>query len=203
VLREPRRLLMALVVFGLLVGAMSLPMICNGLDDHSGLVRYGREWEMNDALFMLLLWGVEGVAHLLPYDVGATSLDFITRLLVAVIAIAWIARLALRPVAGGADLCRRCLFAIAIVFLLSPTQFPWYFLWLIPFLTIRPKKSLLLLTALLPLYYLRFYIAALYETVVFDNFIVWIEYAPVWCLLIYEWLAGRRRKPPVVEEVVA
>ena len=47
---------------------------------------------------------------------------------------AWIGRLLRKKIDDGADLCNRCLLLMAAVFLLSPTQFPWYYIWLIPFL---------------------------------------------------------------------
>ena len=65
---------------------------------------------------------------------------------------------------------------------------------LVPLLAIRPRLSLLLLTALLPLYYLRFYFVAHERKDLFDYGIVWLEYAPVWCLLIWEWAASRKRR---------
>ena len=104
---------------------------------------------------------------------------------------AWVLWLVRRPIRDDADLCRRCLYATAAVFLLSPTQFPWYYLWLVPLLALRPMPSLLLLTPLLPLYYLRFHIKAHHDVALFDHHIVWVEYIPVWCLLIWEWLRRR------------
>ena len=103
------------------------------------------------------------------------------------------------------ELCGRCLLVIAAVFLLSPTQFPWYYTWLVPFLVFRPRTPLLLLTALLPLYYLRFYFDARNEVGIFDYGVVWLEYAPVWFLLIREWRIGRRggARPPVTKEAAA
>ena len=97
-----------------------------------------------------------------------------------------------RP-ADGTDVCRRALVVVAALFLLLPAQFPWYYVWLVPFLAIFPRYSLLLLTALLPLYYLRYYLDARGQVNLFDYGIVWVEYAPVWVLLLYE---GLSRRPP-------
>jgi hypothetical protein len=94
------------------------------------------------------------------------------------------------------DFCRRCLMAIAALFLLSPTQFPWYYTWMLPLLAVSPRLSLLLLTFLLPLYYLRFYFVSLDNVGLFDNWLVWIEYVPVWILLVGESL---RRSSPWLE----
>jgi hypothetical protein len=74
-------------------------------------------------------------------------------------------------------------------FLLSPTQFPWYYLWLVPFLALSPRASMLSLTATLPLYYLRFHFEYRGNVAPFDNGIVWLEFAPAFILLLWE---GRR-----------
>jgi hypothetical protein len=107
--------------------------------------------------------------------------------------LAWVLWLCRHPAEDGRDLCRRCLWAVAAAFLLSPAQFPWYFLWVLPLLPFEPRAPLLLLTALLPLYYLRFYFKDLGRVNTFDYGIVWLEYAPVWALLVWEGLAQQRR----------
>ena len=88
---------------------------------------------------------------------------------------------------------------MAALFLISPTQFPWYYTWLLPFLAVVPKFSLvlltlqlslyfslLLLTSLLPLYYLRFYLEPRGLMDIFNNYVVWIEFVPVWVLIVAE-----------------
>jgi hypothetical protein len=45
---------------------------------------------------------------------------------------------------------------VAALFLLSPTQYPWYTIWLTPLLCLYPQRGLVLLTVLMPIYYLRF-----------------------------------------------
>jgi hypothetical protein len=87
---------------------------------------------------------------------------------------------------------------IAALFLLSPTQFPWYYVWLAPFLALCPSFALLALTAALPLYYLRFYFDARDQVALFDYGIVWLEYLPIMALLIVEWIAMRRHSRPSV-----
>jgi hypothetical protein len=84
------------------------------------------------------------------------------------------------------ELAGRFLLPTAVMFFLSPAQFPWYFLWLLPFLALRASFPLLLLTALLPIYYLRFYFEARQATDFFDYWIVWLQYLPVGSLLIYK-----------------
>jgi len=193
VLKEPRRLAASLAAFGLLTGALFVPAVLGRLDPSSGFVAYTREWEMNDGLFVFFLWGARFGLKSVGLNPGHAQL--VARVVVLGLLAAWIARLAWREADDPADLCQRCLFAVAALFLLSPTQFPWYYVWLVPLLAIRPRACLLLYTALLPLYYLRFYFDNLGHVDVFDYGVVWVEHAPVCCLLIWEWWGGRRRAP--------
>ena len=63
----------------------------------------------------------------------------------------WLVVLTRRPLGNDEDFVRRSLFAVGGMFLLSPTQFPWYYTWLLPLLAVTPSLPLLLYTALLPL----------------------------------------------------
>jgi len=72
---------------------------------------------------------------------------------------------------------------VAALFLLSPALFPWYFSWVAVLLPLVPVTGLLVLSALLPLYYLRFMFAARGDTAFFDTTIVWFEYGPALILI--------------------
>ena len=180
---------LGLGLFVLALGLIFWPMYPAALGEHSGLLAYGSRWEMNDALFKLISWGVggffQGVG--LPGQAGPR----LARWLVMAVTAGVVLGLARKPLIDGLDLCNRCLWALAILFLLSPAQFPWYYVGLIPFLAIRPRVSLLLLTALLPLYYLRYFFLARGQAAIFDYGIVWLEFLPVWTLLAWEWRSSR------------
>ncbi|MBI3949704.1 MAG: DUF2029 domain-containing protein [Acidobacteria bacterium] len=199
ILTNPKKLIPALALFGLLAGAMFLPVHAAGFDHRSGFVAYGESWEMNDALFMLILWGKQAFLQGMSIDPNHSQL--FTRIIVAAIVVVWTAWLTRNQSDDPAGVWERCLLILAAVFLLSPTQFPWYYLWLLPFLVIRPRSSLLVLTALLPLYYLRFYFAARDRVEIFDYGIVWLEYIPVWYLLLRELYARRQRLTSLTEAV--
>jgi hypothetical protein len=191
ILREPKRLVVSLLVFACLAIFMFLPVCLAGFDSASGFKAYGTYWEMNDALFMLILWAVQLLIKAASFDAGYAQL--LARVVAAGILVGWTAWLVRKNESDPAVISRRFLFVIAALFMLSPTQFPWYYLWMVPFLAIVPRSSLLLLTALLPLYYARFYFAAKGMVSVHDNGIVWIEFVPVWCLLIWEWHKERTK----------
>jgi hypothetical protein len=188
---RPGRLAVALCIIVALGAAMFVPIYIGGLDSDSGFTAYGKRWELNDALFMLFVWGSKYFAQVV--GLGHTNGQFAARIIVALLLCAWIGILARGKIDGGLDLCEKCMLTVAALFLLSPTQFPWYYVWLLPLLAIRPRASLLLLTALLPLYYMRFYYRARGSVEFFDYYVVWIEFVPVWCLLIWEFHRSRWR----------
>ena len=188
---HPKRLAAAICIIGILGAAMFVPVYAGGLDSDSGFTAYGKRWELNDALFMLFVWGSKYFMQVV--GLGNTNGQFAARIIVASLLCIWVGILARGKIEGGLDLCEKCMLTVAAMFLLSPTQFPWYYIWLLPLLAIRPRASLLLLTALLPLYYLRFYFNARGNVAVFDYGIVWIEFVPVWCLLIWEFFKKRPR----------
>ena len=74
---------------------------------------------------------------------------------------------------------------MALVFLLSPVQNPWYLCWVLPFLCIFPWRSWILLTGLVGLYYLEFYFD--YQDMrQYIPWIPWFEYLPFYLLLAVE-----------------
>jgi len=195
---HPRKLACAILVVLVLSAIFFVPIYAGGLDRHSGFTAYGKQWEMNDALFMMFVWGAKYSLHTVGF--GNATGKLAARIIVALLLCIWIGILSRGRIGSGLDLCEKCTLAVAAIFLLSPTQFPWYYLWLLPLLAIRPRTSLLLLTALLPLYYLRFYYDARDRVEVFDYYIVWVEFVPIWCLLIWEFYKNRWRLPTFTQE---
>ena len=174
----------AVPVFAALAGAMAWPVIAAGLGPDSGFTAYGRTWEMNDALFMAVAWGMAGAldaANIAAYHAGILARLAVVAALAALVA--WQCR---APADTAEALCGRVLAVVAALFLLGPTAYPWYYVWMAPFLAVTPRFSLLALSALLPLYYLRFHFDARGAPEVFDHGIVWLEYLPVWALLVWE-----------------
>lgn len=205
--RRPRKLLAAGAVFLLVAVLLLAPMAALApLGRDSGLVAYGQRWEMNDALFMVFPWLVSQAAEFLGVDLSAGVVHRVGRGIAAAIvaavslyasfAIARRARNLSGPAWGGDRVESQystdwwCWIA-AVLFLVSPTQFPWYLLWLLPFLSLVPGFALLTLTALLPIYYLKFFFDARGQVDFFHYRLVWLEFGPVWALLAYEGLRKR------------
>lgn len=188
IISKPKELLSALVVAVISIGVLFLPIYLSGLDNSSGFIAYGQSWQNNDSAFRILIYISELGLKLLGYETFHKY--SVARFLVIALIAIWIAYITLGKTFKNEDLFKKGLLIVAFVFLISPTQFPWYYTWLIPFLAIKPRFSLLLLTALLPLYYLRYYFEPRGEIEIFTDLIVWVEFVPVWILLIWEWRKG-------------
>ncbi len=175
-IRQPRRLGLALGAFGVAALFLLSPMIMAGNNGIAGMLRYSRAWQNNDGLFRLIviIWQNGLLMVGLP-EWGAQSA---ARATAAILLMAWIAWLIRRPFATALELCEAALLTVAALFLLSPTQFPWYYTWMLPLLALRPRWSLLIYTALLPLYHLHYRQSAW----------VWVEHVPVWGMLTSEFI---------------
>jgi len=174
-----------------LAAAIVLPMLLAGLDRRSGLVAYATSWQMNDLLFMIIVWSVTAVLQAAGglVEHAQTLARLSVGAVVAAVALAAARAAGPEPEA----LARRSLAVAATLLLLAPAVFPWYYAWLMPFLVLAPRASLLLLGAMLPLYYARSHLAARGQAALFDHGLVWFEFAPVLCLLAVEWWRGFRR----------
>ncbi len=177
------------LIFSILLFVVLLPLMLTELDGLSGFVAYGRSWENNSSFFQIVLFVLRGIINAADFD--PKHLQIYARVLIAVALSAWILFQIIRYDLSRLDLFRRSLFIVAAVFLLSPTQFPWYYTWLLPFLVIVPKFSLVVLTSQLSLYYLWFYFEPRGMEHLFKNVVVWVEFLPVWILLIFEFRKGK------------
>ena len=74
---------------------------------------------------------------------------------------------------------------MALVFLLSPIQNPWYLSWVVPFLCLFPSRAWILLTGLVGLYYIDFYFDY-QEIQSWTQWTPWFEYLPFYLLLLWD-----------------
>ena len=83
--------------------------------------------------------------------------------------------------------------AVAAYLLLAPTAMhPWYAVWIVPFLTVRPSPAFLWLTGALVLSYLKY----VWEPAGLPLWARALEYLPLYGLLAWEWLSGRAAWAP-------
>ena len=192
--RKSGAFLANLLVFGIICGLFFVPIYMSSLDDASGFMAYSRMWEMNDALYMMVFWAVKYFAPLIGY--GANTTHLVTRLIAGITLIVWIAWVIKKRFPDQLQMWEKALLIVACLFMVSPTQFPWYYVWVIPFLTVRPRISLFVLNALLPFYYIRFYFQAHHDVGTFDTYLVWLQYIPAWILMGWEVREARKGIDP-------
>ncbi len=151
-------------------GALA-PMLLTGKPAFHSLISYGRYWHDNDGVFRLISLFWRCVFPAGAYYGPALA----ARVSVAVIYLAALFTLNRRS-ARGSNAIRVGLFSVMFIFLLSPTEFAWYYTWMLPLLAIYPRISILLWSVTLGLYHAHY----------FYPWIVWVEHGPVWALLIIE-----------------
>lgn len=183
-LREKRETLLQVFVFAAAVLIIFLPMVVFKLDSTSGIVAYGKSWQNNSPFFAAVLSGWEFVLE--AFDIHPGHAQAHSRIGLIGIFLLW--KFYVAFVCGSLGTYRKALLIIGGAFLLIPAQFPWYYTWLLPFLCVAPSPGFLALTALLPLYYLQYWFPPHPgEGGIFRDAVVWIEFAPVWFLLAWEW----------------
>lgn len=187
---RPRTVAAASILFFLTAGILMIPIYLAGIDEGSGFVAYARHWEMNAGLYRLLAEAVAYTVDLL--SPGEAYVGTTVRWTVATVLALWTLWLCRMNPGDPSKPWDRALLIVAAGFLLSPTQFPWYYLWVIPFLVLSPRPSLLLLNCTLFLYYLVYYFRGIGEPELFDRYIPLLEYVPFWAVVAWEILRSRR-----------
>lgn len=181
---RPRILLLAVAMTAALALALAGPILWAGLNQSSGLVAYAQTWKTNSALFPQF----EMLTGILFASTSAIEPSLIARGLVGLLLLGLSLWLAWHPFKTADQLVQKSLILIGALVLLIPAQFPWYFLWVLPLMPLRPVLGLLVLTATMPLYYLGFYFIARDQYDFFANTVVWFVWVPAWLLLAAEFL---------------
>ncbi len=168
------RALLGLSVTAVVVALGYVPFLEAGLLLWQGTLTFAERWQTNSLIFPLLY---------------------------SLVRERWVANTLVAAVLGGTVLAllsrfdlreeRRFLWVnfltLGVLFLLSPVENPWYFLWLVPFLCIFPFGSWLLLSGLLGLYYLSFYFTYRDAAETF-RWVIGLEYLPFYLCWFAEWL---------------
>ncbi len=193
---ERRTLLLAGSVFAGLMAFWLAPIVSAGLGEGAGLTAYAASWSKNGPGFAIL-YGIvaracealgimgEGTANLTARAILATLVGGVA------LAAAW------RPITRFDDLATRALIVVAVLVVCSPAVYPWYTLWLLPLLVLRPEPALLALTATIPIYYTYFHFAARETTEIFHGYVMWLIWLPVFALLAWRMLRNGEPQPLV------
>jgi alpha-1,6-mannosyltransferase len=177
----------------LFVGVIILgyvPFMGIGLQIFDGLKAYSLYWQSNDSIFACLLFLFKNLTgDLNNINFLSNSLPvFLSKLTVICVLMGVLIRLLLKNTSLIKDpqtFLKQFFILMALVFLLSPIQNPWYLCWVVPFLCLFPNRALILLTGLVGLYYLDFYFDY-QEIQLWSQWIPWLEYLPFYVLLIWD-----------------
>ena len=188
----PRVLIPALTVTAALGTLFLAPVVLAGLNESSGFVAYGSRWQANDGLFRAVLWVCLHVADLfgLPPSAGQVGARVVVGGALCIVVLA----INLKPSDSPHETCRRVFITVAALLLLSPTQFPWYYVWLAVLLPLFPVRGFLLLGLTLPFYYSYFHLISRGQGHVYDYVAVLLIWLPVWCFLIADGLIRRKQQ---------
>jgi alpha-1,6-mannosyltransferase len=177
-----------------------IPFMGIGLHMFDGLKAYSLYWQSNDSIFACFLFLFKS----LPGDLSSITFlsnslpVFLSKLTVVIILMGVLIWLLLKNTSLVKDpqvFLKQLFMLMALVFLLSPIQNPWYLCWVVPFLCLFPNRSWILLTGLVGLYYLDFYFDY-QEIQSWSQWIPWVEYLPFYLLLIWD----SRDKKNILEE---
>ena len=181
---------LSILLFSGLVAFFYMPFLADGLQNFSGLKAYATRWQQNDSIFAILAWFFGLFAESngpVPFSYDLPSL--LAKITVAcLLGLVMLYLLFLRKEPKNPEpraVLEPLFIIMALVFLVSPVQNPWYLCWVVPFLCIFPWRAGILLTGLVGLYYLDFYFD--YQDInQYAPWIPWFEYIPFYLFLIWE-----------------
>jgi alpha-1,6-mannosyltransferase len=156
-----------LAVFGLVVFAFYLPFLGAGWHLFEGAMNYAQGWLNNASLFQVLLFVARST--------------FCAELLAGLIVVGLIVYLAKTQAAP----LWSSLILTAGVLLVSPTAYPWYLTWSIPFLCFYPSAAWLLMTVTSILAYAPAIALGADQPLKHSLLMLSLEYGPVYLWLGY------------------
>jgi alpha-1,6-mannosyltransferase len=162
--------------FAFLVLAFYLPFSGAGLHLLDGARNYARDWVNNASLF-----------HLLHFVTGSRAGAELVGGLIVLVTIGYLAKRRAAPLWSS-------LILTGGVLLVSPTAYPWYFTWSIPFLCFYPSAAWLLMSVTTVLAYSPPVAYGAGEPLKNSLLMLSLEYGPVYLWLAYYCWAARRAK---------
>jgi alpha-1,6-mannosyltransferase len=172
--KQKGKLLSSVLAFSVFVVIIFIPVFRAGFDENFGFIKYAANWINNAAFYTIIKDSIDLFTS--TFKIYYVCADCITRWItigLIILTVLWLNR---KPSLNNRKLVDKILITIAVMFLISPTQFPWYYTWLVLPLVFSPKFSLLMYSFLIPLYYLNF----------LGSYFIYIQHIPVIILFLYE-----------------
>lgn len=182
-IRSDKKLMFKTIAFyfGITI-ILFIPVMISGIDNSLGFVRYAEAWVNNSAFYNLF-------SELIKWIVSTIGLSFSYNYLLPRIGVGIIYFIILHFIIrkrseDNFSFFEKALLIVAILFLISPAQFPWYYTWIVPLLVIRPKAALLFYPVLLPLYNLNY----------ISNYFIYLQHLPVILFFMWELKTQKMKK---------
>ncbi len=151
-----------------------LPILLTKLDDSLGFVTYSKNWTNNEAVFQIVNYFVK--KYISYFEINYHCSLCASRWVVISFLGLIIGYFSVKSVNDNKIFIQRLFLIVAIIYIISPTQFPWYYTWVLPILVLNPRLSFIFYAITLPLYQLKFH----------WHYLVWIEHIPIVLLFIVE-----------------
>jgi alpha-1,6-mannosyltransferase len=168
------KFLSSIFAFSIFLVIIFIPVFRAGVDENFGFMKYAANWINNAGFYTLLKDSIELFTTI--FKIYYVCADCVARWITIGLMTTTVLWLIRKPAYDNRMLADKILIAIAIMFIISPTQFPWYYTWLVLPLVFSPKFSLLTYVFLIPLYHLNF----------LGGYFIYIQHIPVIILFLYE-----------------
>lgn len=178
-----RRKVQSALIFAAVAGLSYLPFLSAGTSLISVYRVFAAKWRNNASLFNLLVWFI-------PEQRVAVGVMLGVMAGVAVYFGAWRPRTAGETV-PGLDVLRASYLLIGLLLCISYSVFPWYIIWIVPFLCLWPNPAWLLLSVTA---FLGHHVVIAYQATGewrYSPFMLALEYAPFYALLLAGWWRKR------------
>jgi hypothetical protein len=185
-----------------------LPFSWGGVLPVPGLFSYVNRWEFNGAIYKLITAGFQFLdireyqwmtANLSGHvETFYFSYGFYYKL-IALAVLLFVLYDQMRKLQAAArftsiNYIRSSFVVTGLLLLLSPTFYPWYLLWIIPFLIFMPNYAWISLTLLMQLSYYVLKNYALLSVWEESPLILCLQYLPFYIILVWEYLDRRKIK---------
>jgi len=203
-----RRWKLCLLSGALTLAALTVPYWSAGAHALEGFRAYGAQWERNAGAFRAVVWAYQ------RWGLDEATASSRAKVVVLVALLLFLVHRWRQQRPGDFDhLVESSFLTLALFFLLSPTVYPWYLTWAVPWLCFRLSVAWLWFTGLVVIEYLYnfdFYSLAWFADMAArapaafrwlfhtwhpyaESEMTWIrlvQHVPVWLLLAWEWARG-------------
>lgn len=192
-LDRPLKMFFSGVLIAAVLSVMVWPILAAGIKEHSGFVAFARLWNASSAAYIVSDWVAGFLAG--GYGLFSVGQSELARTFLTLILLMTIGLICLKRADDRETVLKRMFFIIVAIYLLSPSQTPWYFIWIAPFLCFFPVRGLMIAGVTIPLHYSYFYLAAHELEAVYQWGVVWIIWLPVWAICLLDLVFSDRNLP--------